>query len=134
MKKTFFLWEDEYSVNISEIDNQHKKIIELLNLLYQSFVDNKHNQIIGKIIDELEAFTEYHFKTEEKYFKELDPDLREKHYEEHQFFIKKLNKFKEESQKNNTALIFTIINFLNDWLTNHILIEDKKYSQLVKSK
>ncbi|HAN19103.1 MAG: hypothetical protein A2X13_02585 [Bacteroidetes bacterium GWC2_33_15] len=128
MKTEFFPWKEEYSVKVKEIDDQHKVLIKLLNKLYDAFMKKEHSTIIGDIIQELTDYASYHFGTEEKYFKRFNYKESEKHLSEHKIFTEKVNEFKKEYEKNKSALTFTIINFLRDWLKNHILISDKKYS------
>lgn len=128
MKTEFFPWKEEYSVKVKEIDDQHKVLIKLLNKLYDAFMKKEHSTIIGDIIQELTDYASYHFGTEEKYFKRFNYKESEKHLSEHKSFTEKVNEFKKEYEKNKSALTFTIINFLRDWLKNHILISDKKYS------
>jgi hemerythrin len=132
MQKDFFLWKPEYSADIVEIDNQHKKIIEMLNMLYSAFMNKEHNQKVGSIIKQLEEYTIYHFSTEEKYFFLYDYENRQEHISAHENFKQKVGTFREEFEKNNSVLTFTIINFLKDWLNKHILVEDKKYCKCFK--
>jgi hemerythrin-like metal-binding protein len=132
MNKDFFLWKPAYSVDIVEIDNQHKKIIEMLNELYSAFINKEQNQHIEKIIQQLEEYTIYHFGTEEKYFFLYDYKHRREHLSEHESFKSKIKYFREEFERNNSMQTFTLIKFLKEWLNNHILVEDKKYSQCFK--
>jgi len=132
MSKDYFLWKPAYSVNIEEIDNQHKKIIAMLNELYAAFMQKEHNQKIENIIKQLEEYTISHFSTEEKYFFLYDYENRQEHISEHENFKKKVKIFREEFERNKSALTFSIISFLKEWLNKHILIEDKKYSQCFK--
>jgi hemerythrin len=129
MVQSFFPWKEEYSVNVEEIDIQHKKIIQMLNDLYSAFMRKEHQQTLGKIIEELKNYAVYHFATEEKYFKQFKFTGKFEHINEHEKFKEKVNLFSEEFQRNNSALTFSVINFLKEWLNKHILVDDKKYKQ-----
>jgi hemerythrin len=61
-------WEDIYSVGIEEFDNDHKKLIELINRLHQAMLDKKAKEVLGEIINELVDYTIYHFNKEEAMF------------------------------------------------------------------
>mgnify|MGYP000867218199 FL=1 len=63
-------WKSEFSLGISEIDEQHKKILAIINKLYDLFSNKEHQDIaeIERIIKELADYAVYHFQTEEKYF------------------------------------------------------------------
>ena len=130
MTKIFFPWKPEYSVKIQEIDEQHKKIIDMLNRLYTAFMNKEHDQQIGKIIEELEEYTVYHFGTEEKYFYRYGFPETKEHMLKHINFTDKIKTFKEDYKQNNSSLTFQVVNFLKDWLNHHILIEDQKYVEL----
>ncbi|OFX26234.1 MAG: hypothetical protein A2041_11695 [Bacteroidetes bacterium GWA2_31_9b] len=128
MKTEFFPWKDEYGVKVKEIDNQHKVLIGMLNKLYDAFMKKEHGEIIGEIIQELTDYAIYHFEVEEKYFKKFNYSDSDNHVKEHRNFSEKVNEFRKEFEKNKSVLTFTIINFLRNWLMNHILVSDKKYS------
>ncbi len=63
------VWEDsKMSVNITELNTQHKALANLINNLFDAVKDGKSNQIFGKLIRDLIKYTIFHFSTEEKYF------------------------------------------------------------------
>ncbi len=125
-------WTDEYSVGITEIDNQHKGLVIIINDLFELMSVGKAKTKMNEIFDHLTDYTKKHFYTEElmlvKYaYKGLD-----KHKEEHKMFIEKLNGLKSELEKGDITISLKTLNFLKDWLLNHILISDKKYSTHIK--
>ena len=128
MSQTFFKWKEEYSVNIREIDNQHKVLVEMLNDLYMSFLRKEHEEKTGEIIGRLTDYAFMHFKLEERYFSLFNYVEREEHTLEHTKFVDKVVAFRDDFNKHKSALTFQIINFLRDWLLNHIMVSDKKYT------
>ena len=102
----------------------------MLNRLYSAFMNKEHQQQIGKIIEELEEYTDYHFSTEEKYFYRYRFPETKEHMLKHVNFTDKIKTFKEDYKQNNTSLTFQVVNFLKDWLNHHILVEDQKYVAL----
>jgi len=114
--------EDRYKLGIEEIDNQHQKIFDLIDEL--CFIDDKSTKQIKKIIIELKKYSSYHFKTEEKYFTDIDFIEKDKHIHLHDMFIKTIEYYYESPELLNKKKLYT---FLNSWIKNHILIEDKKY-------
>lgn len=134
MTRIFILWNESYSVGIKRIDEQHKKLIVILNKLYESFVDQTTGQKLKEIIDELIDYTQYHFKTEEDLFKQSAYPDNDKHIEEHSEFIVKVTRFKTEFEAGKTNLTFQLMNFLRNWLINHIAISDQEYAGHFRSK
>ena len=130
---TFFKWKDEYSVGIQKIDDQHKKLVEIINDFYTAFTENKTKEKMGDILNLLTDYTQYHFTTEEQYFIDSGYQETKEHVEEHEKFTKTVVGFVKDYQAGSSAVTYKLMSFLRNWLQNHILKEDKKYSEhLVK--
>ncbi len=134
MARVFVLWNEKYNTGINEIDNQHKKLVNILNQLYESFVDRTTNEKLKEVIQEMKDYTEYHFGVEEKYFKEFNYTDADKHISEHQTFIRKVATFKDDMELGKVSVTFQLMNFLRAWLLRHINGTDKKYISLFKEK
>ncbi len=130
MEKVFFSWKDSYSLKISEIDEQHKVLISIINDLYEAFVNKEHASKIDEIISRMADYASMHFGTEEEYFEKFGYKQAPEHITEHEKFIEKVYNFMYDYKNNKTALTYEVLTFLQKWLTNHILISDKKYSVL----
>lgn len=122
-------WDESLSVNVQEIDNQHQKIVKMINKLHDAMRQGKGKDVLGKIINNLVKYTQIHFQTEEKYFAKFDYPNAETHKKEHQNFVKKVIEFREDFESGRLGLTIQVMNFLRDWLTNHIQGSDKKYSK-----
>ncbi|WP_094547677.1 bacteriohemerythrin [Petroclostridium xylanilyticum] len=131
-------WKDTYSCNIAEIDNQHKKLFELGSKAFEiaSLKDEyDHYDNLIEILEELKAYTIYHFNYEEKLMQENNFDKFESHKIEHDFFIKKVQKIerKDLEGKQNEAVL-EIIQFIADWISSHILKSDMEYKTFLNEK
>ncbi|HHN66370.1 MAG TPA: bacteriohemerythrin [Nitrospirae bacterium] len=122
-------WNDSLSVNISEIDMQHKKLITMINELNDAMGQGKGQEVLGKIIDGLAEYAATHFRTEEKYFDQYGYPDSASHKKTHAEFVNKVSDFKKKFEKGQITLSIEIMNFLSDWLRNHIMKVDKKYSR-----
>lgn len=131
MASDFIKWTDSLSVSNSTIDEQHKSLIKILNNLYVAFMEKKHIESLKEIVGELSKYTIYHFNTEEKMFKEKSYKLSEEHIKEHQGFIKTIEDFAEELERNPGSLTYKMMTFLKKWICEHILGTDKKYVGLI---
>ncbi len=125
-------WKEEYSLGLQEIDNQHIKLIELINRLYDAFIKRQQSDEVIKVIVELSEYIDVHFSTEEVYFKRFNYAETTEHIKEHHFFIEKVKEFQTQVKENKGRYVFNIINFLQDWLVNHITVTDKKYIECFK--
>ncbi len=134
MTKTLIIWTDKYSVGYDEIDSQHKKLARMINDLYASFTQGKADEIIENILTEMIKYTDYHFKTEEKYFEKYNYSETKLHKEQHQEFVTKVTVFYDDFKNGSITITYDTMNFLRDWLLKHIQGSDKKYSIEFKNK
>lgn len=127
-------WNNNLSVGIAEIDGQHQKLIKLINDLNEAMKVGKGKEITGKIINELTNYTMSHFAAEEKYFAQFAYPDSDAHKSEHTQFVQKVAAFKQDFEQSRVGVTIPIMNFLSDWLKNHIMGSDKKYEPFLKSK
>ncbi len=127
-------WNEEFSVNIMEIDKQHQKLIEMINNLHDAMKQGKAKDILGKILDEMVGYAGTHFKTEEKYFDQFKYPETEEHKKEHINFVKEVTEFKKKFEAGQQTLSIQVMNFLSNWLKKHIKDVDKRYGPFLNSK
>lgn len=131
-------WKDEFSCNIKEIDDQHKNLFILGERIYYAASVNDgfdHYDEIFSIIQELLAYTEYHFKYEEDLFQKYGYADYEAHKIEHDFFVKKARKIASKDLENaQYEAIIEIAEFIANWVAGHILKSDFAYKGFLNSK
>ncbi len=122
----FYLqWSDDMSVNVKEIDEQHKKLVAMINVLHDALKENKGRDVQRAVILEMTKYAEIHFGTEEKYMQRFKYAGYLAHKAEHDGFSAKA----AELQERRFVLTLEVLNFLKSWLQNHILGTDMKYSK-----
>lgn len=122
-------WDASLSVGVSLIDTQHKKLVELVNKLYDAMKAGKSKDVLGPILDELIAYTASHFKTEEKYFDDFKYEGILAHKEEHKKLVAQVLDFQGKFKSGAASISIELMKFLQDWLVNHIKGTDKKYTK-----
>lgn len=130
----FIKWNSNYSVNISEVDEQHKKLIGLVNDMYDAMSVGKGREVLGPVLTELVNYTVYHFATEERLFQQYGYPDYERHKKIHDDLTARTKKLKETFDTGNKTITIDVMLFLSDWLNVHILNEDKKYGPFLNSK
>jgi hemerythrin-like metal-binding protein len=126
-------WSNALSTGISEQDNQHKKLIDLINQLNEAMQSGKGTEVMGKVLSELVNYTVYHFSFEEKLMDQHKYEDTAAHKAEHAKFVQTAGDFKKKFDSGTAVVSVELMNFLRDWLTNHIMKTDKKMGQsLVK--
>jgi len=121
-------WNESMSVKINSIDEQHKKLFEMINDFYNNISKRSNDELILKLVSGMKNYTVMHFSTEERYMKQYKYPSYELHKKEHEDFIAKVNALEEKLKKGTIIVSFEITNFLKDWIKHHIQNTDKQYS------
>lgn len=127
-------WTESISVKIDLFDGHHKKLIDLINKLFHAMEKGEGNSMLVSIVEELLQYTEYHFSAEEKVFQKYDYPDREAHMAQHRTFVAKAKEIARGMIDGSTVLTNDILDFLQDWVVNHIMKVDRKYSEFLSDK
>jgi hemerythrin len=131
--KSPFFWRTEYSINVQEMDNHHKKLFVLAENIYISIKNNNSKEILEKELDELVDYTIFHFNSEEKLLENNHYPILEEHQKKHSSLIRKVKSFKDDINKTSFDNE-DLIKLLRDWILNHIFDEDRKYGKYLNEK
>lgn len=127
-------WEEKFSVRIPEIDHQHQHLIDLINQLYDAMRAGQGKTKLQEILNELINYTDYHFKTEEKLFDTYHYPHNLEHRKHHDSLRSQVIDFNTKFHDGRTTISLELLSFLKDWVKNHILDEDFKYSEYLLAK
>jgi len=127
-------WNEIYSVGIKSIDDQHKKLFEILNNLHEAMKAGQSKGVLEKVIIELSNYTIYHFSTEENFMKNHQYSAYVAHKGEHDKFVLKVVEYKNKFTKSSTITAIEMLTFLKNWLIQHVKGTDKKYSAFLIDK
>jgi hemerythrin len=122
---TFIDWKEFYSVGHPNIDLQHREILDIINDLYGAMAFNKENMVLGDLLERLVAYTMNHFTLEEKIMEEHGFPRLAEHKRLHYLMAQKTRKMRGDFDSLSGK---ALLNYLKDWWTNHILLEDKQYA------
>ena len=124
------VWQDDLDTGIEVIDQQHRRIVEMLNHLY-SAQKNMERTVVAEVIDELIDYTLSHFAFEEELMEEAGYPFCAAHRRVHEVFGKRVGEYRLrfESGEDITDELRTM---LSRWLFNHIRGDDKAYADQVK--
>jgi len=128
-----FEWNDTMSIGIEDIDNDHKLLVNLLNLLDDAVADGQGKETTGSVLNSLSDYTEYHFSREEVMLKACNyPDL-DRHIKAHEALKARVNEIRLDYEQGDSADIdHFVLEFLKDWLQAHIIGRDMLYQSCMK--
>lgn len=121
-------WSPQYSVGIAAIDSEHQKLIGLLNDLHAAMMQGQGRAVMGKVLDGLSAYTVSHFAHEESLLRMHAYRDYAPHKAEHDKLIKQVKSLQEDFSAGNATILLEVMTFLQNWLVNHIVGVDKKYT------
>ncbi len=131
---TKLVWSDEYSVGVSELDQDHKIIFRLMNTLVDLGAVASSGEEIN---DALTAMTEYangHFEREEEYMRAVGFPDAENHVRGHMVFRENTVNFCLELMDGDGAIPDRVLDYLRHWWVDHILESDMAYKRFVEAK
>jgi hemerythrin-like metal-binding protein len=129
-----FPWNANFETGIAEIDIQHKRLVELLNLLVSHLTQQSEAPLLNEIFDQLKNYAVVHFATEEAVWHEaFAGDTWETgHQAGHAGFVEEVLRLKaEEGEKSIEDVIEDIVGFLTHWLALHIIDSDRRMAKAV---
>ena len=130
-------WKKEFEVGVAEIDEQHQKLVAIANHVYELMRNDlaldKYDQIV-EILQELKEYTVYHFQYEEGLMQKAGYKKRFSHKILHQEFLAQVEAVDLSAvDENQDAYLVQIMDFIANWLIDHIVGEDKKVGQSVRA-
>jgi hemerythrin len=121
-------WNDSMAVDVAIIDGQHRRLFDLIGRLHDAMARGEGSTVLGAIIDGLIEYANGHFATEEGYFEaSAYPDCTA-HKQQHQDFVAKVVDFKNGFDEGRLMLTLDVMDFLGDWLVEHIQGSDASYA------
>jgi hemerythrin-like metal-binding protein len=127
-------WSESFSVKNTTIDEQHKKLIDLVNKLHEAMAAGHGRDILSSVLDDMIDYTDYHFQTEEKAFEKFGYDKAEIHKAQHREFVTKIKDLKSKYKEGGFLLTIETLQYLVNWISNHISKSDHQYIPLLAGK
>ena len=127
-------WSSAISVNVQKFDDQHKKLVDLVNQLHDGMKAGQGVAMLGNVLQSLINYTATHFADEEKMMQAQGYPEYAKHKAEHDKLVGQVLDLQKKFQSGTAMLTMTVMSFLKDWLVKHIQGEDKKYGVFMNAK
>lgn len=125
-------WREGYNTGVPQFDDEHHKIVELIDRMFTAIRDKSGKEVIEKACHDVVAYTGYHFDNEEQAMRAVAYPELDEHIAEHNRLKAEALKFNEIIHNNFPEGTNEFYRFLRDWLVNHIQECDKKYGQYLE--
>ena len=122
-------WSDQFSVNIQEIDEQHKVLVDLLNQLHHAIREHHGRATSREILNRLAEYTRTHFLLEESLMRLTHYPGFDIHKKQHQELMQQVDTLQQKVDKEKVAISFELLHFLRNWLIQHINDSDKRFGR-----
>jgi hemerythrin len=131
----FMTWNKKLSVGVAVLDDDHKKLIEIINELHEGIMAGHKKEILGAVLDHLVEYTKFHFAREEELFAQTFYAASAIHKLEHEHLIKRVEGVQARYMKAPAAMLdLELMSYLQNWLVTHIQGTDQKYGPHLNAK
>lgn len=127
-------WNESYSVKVKQFDDQHKKLIDMMNELHDAMKIGKGKDALEKILAKLIQYTVTHFANEERLMKQHNYPNYEQHKKEHNLLTLQVSDVQKQYHEGNAVITMAVMTFLKEWLQTHIQGTDKGYAPFLNGK
>ena len=121
-------WDSSFETGIADVDAQHRRLVDIINSLVDA-IGHAPKSALKDIVVQLKDYAQYHFQTEEKIMEEAGYAGLAEHRDEHAMFVDQILLFDLDVILASEGLAWDMLHFLRGWLTNHILVVDKRFSR-----
>jgi len=120
-------WNSKYSVGVKPLDSQHTVLFGLLNDLHGAMMKGQAQSLTQTLLQKLVQYTRTHFKDEEAMLAATKYPGLASHKVIHVALIKQVEEYAVRYHAGEISVNLELLNFLRDWLTNHIQKVDHEY-------
>ncbi len=124
-------WQPAFETGISEVDNQHRQFIRLVNSLEDLLGTGEDVDVdaVRSILEELVDYADYHFSYEQEFQEKMAFSDRAEHTARHDEFRRWLRSNLTNADLEDSRTILDLLNHLMDWFLTHVLVDDMKFGQ-----
>lgn len=131
VRAPYIVWHEHYSVFDDTLDQQHQRLVALINKLYAGLRDGIL-PLMASLLQELEEYTREHFAAEEAILLQCGYDRLDEHRKLHEWMALKTAAMRISLKTGNKEAAKETLSFLKSWWTNHILTVDQEYTACLR--
>jgi hemerythrin len=124
-------WKPRFELGIPLIDEQHKRLFQLLSQLKRAVMERKLREEVEMVLTGLTRETLEHFHTEETFMAQMGFPGLEAHQIQHAKLLEDLKKLGERFRAGDTSMAMLVTTFMGSWLRHHIHEGDRVYADFL---
>jgi len=128
----FVSWRPEYSVHIDAIDRQHQALVALIRQLQQAMWEGRGRAFLDTLVDRLVQYANGHFRYEENMLREQGYESLAGHIEQPRILTRQVLELQHRIQTGEAVSGASVMAFLRNWLTEHIMQHDQEYAAALR--
>jgi hemerythrin len=125
-------WDDSYSVGIKKLDDQHKRLFEIINEMNNLTLKKTSSVIFRDVLEKLMEYIIYHFYAEEEFLKKHGYPQFDAHRREHEVMRNQVKGYYTKCVNEDFTRVNMVLEELIDWLHNHLGNSDNQYAEYFK--
>lgn len=129
----FIEWTQKHSVAVPDMDQQHRRLFELANVLHEAMRAGRGTAALSACLDDLYNYTSGHFAAEEDFMKRVHYPLLGEHILEHRQLQQKVEQLRRKLAAGEPVLTMDVMDFVRDWLDKHIMETDARYGRFMRA-
>ncbi len=126
--KPLIVWREEFSVGDAAMDNDHKKLVRMINDMHSALREKRGDNAVQKLLDRLKQYVEYHFHAEEALMEKANYPGLNAQKSAHQKFLQTVVAMESRWHEGDKSIPSAMMQTLQTWLVDHIVKMDKQYS------
>jgi len=128
------VWDDSIKTGLWTVDTQHERWVGLINDLHEAMLAGKGKIILGQTFAGMTDYTRTHFADEEKLMSAHGYPRYAEHKALHDVCVARVLDLQRKAQAGETGVTIEVMNYLKNWLINHIKVTDQDFVPYLKSK
>jgi hemerythrin len=129
MAKKLFDFDAEFRLGIDVIDNEHVKLVDMLNEVHALISDGKKDEARHYFSETLSSYVNEHFANEEKFMESIGFPGIEEHKKIHENFKKSFGELKPKIESYDDTAFRSALSDAFTWIVGHIGRTDRKYAK-----
>ncbi|WP_413206873.1 bacteriohemerythrin [Rhodospirillum sp. A1_3_36] len=128
------VWRDEWDLGIPSMDRDHRILVSLINQIPTALGDAEERVILSSVLNGLWDYTDFHFAREQAVLAAAGYAHGEEHGVRHEDLKAKVRAYVEAYATDPAGVnLAELLDFMEHWLIDHILVEDMRYVHAVRS-